>query len=106
MSSGDPELASAMCSLVDELRARGLATTSDPVQAHRGAQWSYVGSAPFREDDHTIIFIHIFQHACHPVTGDTVTFGIAASPAWWPDASCQTVLLPRSHPTAKLRLVC
>jgi hypothetical protein len=105
MSSADPERPRAMCALLAELRTRHLDTGSDPMQIHQGVCWQYVCSTPFRRDDNAIIYLHVFYHAWHPVTDEPITIGIPATPAWWPDASCEMLSPPRSEPTARLRLV-
>jgi hypothetical protein len=101
----DPEMARALCGLLVELRRRELTDGSDITQTHRGVRWQYLCSMPFRNDNGSLAYLHLFHHACHAATDGPLTLGIPASPSWWPDSSSE-ILSPRtSRPTARLRLV-
>lgn len=67
-------------------------------------QWRYIGSAPWREDDGTIVYIHGFRHAKLMVAGEPLAMAIPASPGWWP-IGCGQRAPRRSAPRGNLRLV-
>lgn len=101
----DPELARAWCALITELRRRRLADASDVDQANRLARWRYLCSTPYAHASGAIVYLHVFRHECHPATDAPVVIGIPAERSWWPDRTAELLSLPRSPPTAALRLV-
>ena len=112
MDEGDAELASARRQLQERLAlmARHLTGTAD-TQPQSGSaspwnvrQWRYLGSAPWRQDDSTIVYVHGFRHATMTVAGEPLAMAIPASPSWWP-VGCTERAPRRSMPRGKLRLV-
>ena len=101
----NPEIVRALCVLVAELRERGLTDGSDVAQPHRDARWQYLCSTPFRGDEGSIAYLHVFRHACHPATGEPLTLGVPAVSSWWPGADCEVLSPPKSGTKARLRLV-
>jgi hypothetical protein len=112
MDEGDPELAWARQQLRERLSlmARHLIGAADamPQTDHAVAwnvlQWRYLGSAPWREDDGTIVYVHGFRHATMMLAGEPFAMAIPASPGWWPVGCAQRA--PRRSPRrGTLRLV-
>ena len=112
MDEGDAELASARRQLQERLAlmARHVTGTADAQPQSGGAspwnvgQWRYLGSAPWRRDDGTIVYVHGFRHATMTVAGEPLAMAIPASPNWWP-VGCSERAPRRSMPRGKLRLV-
>ena len=111
MNEGDTELAWARGQLQERLSimARHLTGTADAMPLTGDVpwnmlQWRYLGSAPWREDDGTIIYVHGFRHATMVVAGEPLAMAIPASPGWWP-VGCSVRAPRRSTPRGKLRLV-
>ena len=78
MDEGDPELAWARQHLRERLSlmARHLIGAADAMPQIDHAvpwnvlQWRYLGSAPWREDDSTIVYVHGFRHATMVLAGE------------------------------------
>ena len=112
MDEGDAELAWARAQLRERLAlmARHLTGAVDAMPQTGDAlpwnvlQWRYLGSAPWREDDGTIVYIHGFRHATMMLAGEPFAMAIPASPDWWP-IGCGQRTPRRSAPRGKLRLV-
>lgn len=88
------------------VRARGLLglrlkvmTAGDEAAQKEG---DYLASAPYREDDGTIAYVHVFRIE---LFGRVQAIGIPAAPGWWP-VKRPSLMPPRRTPRrAKLRLV-
>ena len=112
MDEGDPELARAREQLRERLSlmAQHLIGANDAMSQIDHAmpwnvlQWRYLGSAPWREDDGTIVYIHGFRHATMMLAGEPFAMAIPASPGWWP-VGCVQRAPRRSTRRGKLRLV-
>jgi hypothetical protein len=112
MDEIDPELARARQQLKERLSLleRHLTGAADAMPQTDAAapwnmqQWRYIGSAPWREDDGTVVYIHGFRHARLMVSGEPLAIAIPASPGWWP-VGCGQRDPRRSAPRGKLRLV-
>ena len=112
MDEGDPELAQARRHLKERLSLlqRHLTGAADAMPQNAAAppwnlqQWHYLGSAPLREDDGTIVYVHGFRHATLTVAGEPLAMAIPASPGWWP-VGCGQRAPRRSAPRGRLRLV-
>jgi hypothetical protein len=112
MDEGDPELARARQQLRQRLSllARHLIGAGDAMPQTDAAppwdvlQWHYLGSAPWREDDGTIVYVHGFRHATMMMAGEPLAMAIAAAPGWWP-VGCGQRVPRRSAPRGKQRLV-
>ncbi|HKW54488.1 MAG TPA: hypothetical protein VJO12_12400 [Stellaceae bacterium] len=112
MDEGDAELAWARRQLRDRLTlmARHLTGAVDAMpQTEHGApwnvqQWRYLGSAPWREDDGAVVYVHGFRHATMSMAGEPLAIAVPASPGWWP-VGCGERTPRRSAPRGKLRLV-
>jgi len=102
MAEKDPELVSAQARLRAHLASTGR-LDGDAMMAP-DVSLRYLVSAPFREDDGAIIYIHVFllgsahaKEAEHPI-------GIPATSGWWPSGQ-PTVAPMRTPSRARLRLV-
>jgi hypothetical protein len=112
MGESDLELAKARQQLRERLAlmAGHLVGAADAMpQAAAAApwnaqQWRYLGSAPCRADDGTIVYVHGFRHATMTLAGEPLALAVAASPGWWP-VGCGQRAPRRSAPRGKLRLV-
>jgi hypothetical protein len=112
IDEGDAELAHARQQLRERLSllARHLAGAGDAIPQTAAApkwdvlQWRYLGSAPWREDDGTIVYVHGFRHATMMMAGEPLAMAIPASPGWWP-VGCGQRAPRRSAPRGRLRLV-
>jgi hypothetical protein len=112
MDEGDSELGWARQQLRERLSlmARQLSgaadamTASDPALPWNVLQWRYLGSAPWREDDGTIVYLHGFRHATVTMAGEPLAMAVRASPGWWP-VGCGQRAPRRSAPRGRLRLV-
>ena len=112
MDEGDTELDRARRQLRERLSllARHMTGAGDAIPQSDVAppwnvqQWHYLGSAPWREDDGTIVYVHGFRHATMVMAGEPLTLAIPASPGWWP-VGCGQRTPRRSAPRGKLRLV-
>lgn len=112
MDEGDAELAWGRRQLQERLAlmARHFTGAADATPQTGDAtpwnalQWHYLGSAPWREDDGTIVYVHGFRHATMAVAGEPLAMAIPASPGWWP-VGCSERAPRRSTPRGKLRLV-
>ncbi len=112
MDETDPELARARGQLRERLslleRQFGRAGDAMPdagrdVPWHE-REWNYMGSAPWREDDGTIVYIHGFRHTRLTLDGGPFTMAILSSPGWWP-IGCGHRAPRRTAPRGQLRLV-
>jgi hypothetical protein len=112
MDEGDAELARARAQLRERLAlmARHLTGAADTMPQSGDPlpwnvlQWRYLGSAPWREDDGTIVYVHGFRHATMAIAGEPLAMAIQASPGWWP-VGCSQRAPRRSAARGKLRLV-
>lgn len=112
MDETDVELARARQQLRERLflLERHLGGAGDAMpEAHANApwhehEWKYIGSAPWREDDGTIVYVHGFRHM-RLMRGDgPLAIAILSSPGWWP-VGCGHRNPRRTAPRGKLRLV-
>lgn len=112
MDEGDAEFAWARQKLRERLSlmARHLSGAADAMSQTSAdlpwnvLQWRYLGSAPWREDDGTIVYVHGFRHATMAMAGEPLAMAIPASPGWWP-VGCGQRTPRRSAPRGRLRLV-
>lgn len=96
LTADDPELIRARAAFGARLR---LMVASDEQDASIAGE--YLVSAPFREDDGAIVYVHVFRAAIY---GRMQALGVSAAPGWWPVAKAS--LAPRrTAPRARLRLV-
>jgi hypothetical protein len=111
MDRADPEYATALRSLAQQstamrrylTREAGTGTVDDP-KAWSIDNWQYLASVPFREDDNTIRYVHVFRHMRLMHNDAPLATGIPASAAWWP-VSCHSAAPQRTPSRARLKLV-
>ncbi len=112
MEQTDHELACARQQLRERLSllARCLSSSGDampdaePDAPWHERDWEYIGSAPWREDDGAIVYLHGFRHMRLMQDGGPLTLAILASPGWWP-IGCGYRAPRRTAPRGRLRLV-
>lgn len=101
MAEDDPELVSAQA----RLRAQLASMRMRHEDATPGSEypWRYLASAPYREDNGAITYVHVF---CGPAPRDEAShvIGLPATRGWWP-SNQPTVAPARTPSRARLRLV-
>lgn len=95
LATDDPELVRAHAVVRARLRAVAEGDRTAPKEGE------YLASAPYRNDDGTIAYVHVFRV---DLCGRVHSVGIPADAGWWPSAKHS--LAPRRTPRrARLRLV-
>lgn len=102
MAEKDPELVSAQARLRAHLASTG--RLDGDAMTGPEVSWRYLVSAPFREDDGAIIYVHVFLLASARANESGHPIGIPATRGWWPSGQ-PTVAPMRTPARAKLRLV-
>ncbi len=95
LAADDPEFVRARAALGLRLRVVAAGDETAPKDGN------YLATAPYREEDGTIAYVHVFRI---DLFGRQQAIGIPAAAGWWPVAT--TSLAPRRTPRrAALRLV-
>ena len=68
------------------------------------AGWEYICSIP-QQKEYDVEYVHVFHHPLHASTKGPLTLVVPATDGWWPDASCASLMPPRSERRTNLRLV-
>jgi hypothetical protein len=104
LEADNPELVGAWVRLVRQRRRDPLYRGDDALEANGEARWRYLCSAPYREDDGRILYVHVFRHECHAALDAPMTLGVPATRGWWPKGE-RSLSPRRAGARPRLRLV-